>query len=235
MLAAYSSQLSSFPRRGKRPPGCCIYKLDLPEAVFIIPGYQGLRMELNDTVLINKLQMRDETAFEEAFKNNYKSLHTYAFTILRDEIAAEEMVQNVFYKLWERTDNLTITGSVRAYLYRAVYNESLNYLKHLKVRSEHQMYVSHRMNETDNASKKVQLKELEEKLQSAIRELPEQCRTIFQLSRFEELRYREIADRLGISVKTVENQMGKALKILRAKLVDFLPLIFLFIQINPGT
>jgi len=190
-------------------------------------------MEVNDTVLINRLQMRDEAAFEEAFKSNYKSLHAYAFTILRDEIAAEEMVQNVFYKLWERTENLSITGSVRAYLYRAVYNESLNYLKHLKVRSEHQLYVSHRNEGTDHASKKIQLKELEEKLHKALAELPEQCRTIFQMSRFEELRYREIADRLGISPKTVENQMGKALKILRVKLVDFLPFVFLFLNLKP--
>jgi RNA polymerase sigma-70 factor (ECF subfamily) len=153
---------------------------------------------------------------------------------LRDEIAAEEMVQNVFYKLWERTENLSITGSVRAYLYRAVHNESLNYLKHLKVRSEHQLYVSHRMSEgTEAASKKIQLKELEEKFHYALNDLPEQCRTIFQMSRFEELRYREIADRLDISVKTVENQIGKALKILRTKLVDFLPLIILLFNLKP--
>jgi RNA polymerase sigma-70 factor (ECF subfamily) len=78
-------------------------------------------------------------------------------------------------------------------------------------------------NENDAACKKLSLKELEGKLHTALNELPEQCRTIFQLSRFEELRYREIAERLGISVKTVENQMGKALKILRTKLVEFLP------------
>ena len=191
-------------------------------------------MEVNDTVLINKLQMRDEAAFEETFKANFKSLHAYAFTMLRDEMAAEEMVQNVFCKLWERNENLSISGSIRAYLYRAVHNESLNYIKHLKVRSEHQLFVSHRINESaEQASKKIQLRELEEKLQTAMNDLPEQCRTIFQMSRFEELRYREIADRLNISIKTVENQIGKALKILRAKLVDFLPLILLFINLKP--
>ncbi|MFL5808616.1 MAG: RNA polymerase sigma-70 factor [Flavisolibacter sp.] len=206
----------------------------MPEAVYIFPGYRDLRMEVNDTVLINKLQMRDEAAFEETFKANFKSLHAYAFTMLRDEMAAEEMVQNVFCKLWERNENLSISGSIRAYLYRAVHNESLNYIKHLKVRSEHQLFVSHRINESaEQASKKIQLRELEEKLQTAMNDLPEQCRTIFQMSRFEELRYREIADRLNISIKTVENQIGKALKILRAKLVDFLPLILLFINLKP--
>jgi RNA polymerase sigma-70 factor (ECF subfamily) len=82
-------------------------------------------------------------------------------------------------------------------------------------------------NQVDSAAKKVLAGELEKKLRKALNELPEQCRIIFQLSRFEELRYREIAEKLGISVKTVENQMGKALKLLRVKLVDFLPLLLL--------
>ena len=193
--------------------------------------YPSFGMEWNDTLLIERLQKRDEAAFEQVFKKNFKNLHAYSFTMLKDEAAAEEMVQNVFYKLWERTENLTITGSVEAYLYRAVYNESLNYLKHLKVRSEHQLYVSHRMKgETESAVKKIQAKELESKIREALNDLPEQCRTIFQLSRFEELRYREIADQLNISVKTVENQMGKALRILRTKLVDYLAIILLFMH-----
>ncbi len=73
--------------------------------------------------------------------------------------------------------------------------------------------------------------ELEENLQKAMNDLPQQCRTIFQLSRFEELKYKEIAEALGISVKTVENQMGKALKILRLKLVEFLPMVMVFIKV----
>ncbi len=85
------------------------------------------------------------------------------------------------------------------------------------------------MNNTNNATDRLKLKELEEKLDIALKELPEQCRTIFQMSRFEELKYLEIADKLGISVKTVENQMGKALRILRLKLVDFLPTILVLL------
>jgi RNA polymerase sigma-70 factor (ECF subfamily) len=191
----------------------------------------ALRMELNDNLLIDRLQKREEAAFEQVFKTHFKSLHAYAYSMLQDEMAAEEMVQNVFCKLWERNQNLSIEGSVAAYLYRAVHNESLNYLKHLKVRAEHQLYVVHSMKEgTESATRKMQLKELEARLQKALNDLPEQCRTIFQMSRFEELRYREIAERLGLSVKTVEAQMGKALKILRTKLVDFLVLILLFLN-----
>ena len=188
-------------------------------------------MDVPEHGLIDKLSSKDEAAFEQVFKQHYKGLHAYAFTLIKDEAAAEEMVQNVFYKLWERAEGLHITGTVAAYLYRAVHNESLNYLKHLKVRSQHQLYVSYRMEaHTDTTAKKLQLKDLEQKLQAALAELPEGCRTVFQLSRFEELRYSEIAQTLGISVKTVENQMGKALKLLRTKLVEFLSIIFLFLN-----
>ena len=188
-------------------------------------------MELQEPELLQRLQKRDETAFEQVFKTHYKNLHAYAFSILKDDIAAEEMVQNVFFKLWERTDQLTVSGSIAAYLYRAVNNESLNHLKHLKVKTRHQLYISHRgEGRAGQASSRVQMKELEDKVHHALSELPEQCRTVFQLSRFEELRYREIAAKLDISVKTVENHMGKALKILREKLAEFLVLILLFIN-----
>ena len=201
-------------------------------AAYIASIDHPLCMEVNEPGLVVLLGKQDEKAFEDVFKTHYRSLYAYAFTLLKDEMAAEEAVQNVFYKLWERSEALHISGSVAAYLYRAVHNESLNYLKHLKVRSEYQLHVSHRAGqENDSASKGMQLKELEDRLRQALTDLPEQCRTIFQMSRFEELRYREIADRLGISVKTVENQMGKALRILRLKLVDFLVLCLLCFRI----
>ena len=189
-------------------------------------------MELHNELIANLLAKKDEAAFEQVFKSHFKSLHAYACTILKEEAQAEEIVQQVFFKLWERADSLTITGSVTAYLYRAVHNESLNYIKHKKVRSEHRLHVAYSMkDQADHASKKVLNSELEKKLQEAMEELPEQCRTIFQMSRFEEMKYREIADKLDISVKTVENQMGKALRLLRTKLVDFLP-ILIFLMIN---
>jgi len=193
--------------------------------------YRAQGMELENESIGTLLAQKDETAFEQVFKTHFKRLHAYAFTILRDEVEAEEMVQQVFFKLWERNENLTLTGSVSAYLYRAVHNESLNYLKHQKVRSNHQLHVAYSMkNEVEHPAKKVMAGELEKKIHTALNELPEQCRTIFQMSRFDELKYREIADKLGISVKTVENQMGKALKLLREKLVDFLIFILLFIH-----
>ena len=87
--------------------------------------------------------------------------------------------------------------------------------------------VRHASDKIENTSGKLMMRELKEKIQAAMNELPEQCRTIFQMSRFEGLKYQEIADEMGLSVKTVENQMGKALKLMRVKLVEFLPLLLL--------
>lgn len=176
---------------------------------------------------IQVINADSSVAFERIFKTYFKSLHGYACTIVKDETTAEEMVQNVFYKLWEKKDNIAAMQSETAYLYRSVYNECLNYLKHDKVKMAHQAHTLRHSSEADNGADTTSLRELEQKIDTALKDLPEQCRTIFQMSRFEELKYREIADKLGLSVKTVENQMGKALKILRVKLAEYLPIILL--------
>jgi RNA polymerase sigma-70 factor, ECF subfamily len=189
-------------------------------------------MELNDVHFIELLAKRDESAFEKVFKDNFKKLQSYAITIVGDESVAEEMVQNVFFKLWDRSEKINIQSSIAAYLYRAVYNESCNYLKHQKVKQGFLNYSKHAMSDisTEKASKKVLVTELEHRIKNALNDLPEQCRTVFQLSRFEELKYQQIADTLGVSIKTVEAQMGKALRVMRVKLVDYLPLLFLFLS-----
>jgi RNA polymerase sigma-70 factor (ECF subfamily) len=173
----------------------------------------------------------EEAAFEEMFRLHFRRLYAYAITIVKEEVTAEEIVHNVFYKIWEKKGGIDIQTSVTAYLYRAVYNDSLNYLKHKKVKLAYAAHaVMQTKEESHSATSKIQLSELQQKLDAALSELPEQCRTIFQMSRFEDLKYAEIAGRLGISVKTVENQMGKALKILRTKLADYLPLLIVLLE-----
>jgi RNA polymerase sigma-70 factor, ECF subfamily len=170
----------------------------------------------------------DESSFEKLFKAHFNELHSYASVMLKDEAIAEEIVQSMFLKLWEKRDRLSIQTSVKAYLYKCVHNDSLNYLKHLKVKASYEDHSTYVMkDQTNQPAKTIELKELEAQLRQALSELPEQCRTIFQLSRFEELKYREIAEQLGLSIKTVEKQMGKALKLLRLRLVDFLSLILI--------
>ncbi|RAJ21153.1 RNA polymerase sigma-70 factor [Pedobacter cryoconitis] len=169
----------------------------------------------------------DDTAFEHLFKAHYKALHVYVNTMIRDPEIAEEIVQNRFMKFWEKRELLNIQTSVKAYLYKCVHNDTLNFLKHEKVKMRHQNFTMHSVQESEPASHRVELNELASKIHGAMEDLPEQCRLIFHMSRFEELKYREIADQLGLSIKTVESQMGKALRILRLKLVDFLALLLL--------
>lgn len=168
--------------------------------------------------------------FEELFRAHYKALYAYACTIIQDADQADDIVQNVFFKLWQKKDELSIVQSVKAYLYRSVYNESMNYLKHQQIKTAHKEYSMKTGKLTDaTAGNKLIGKELELKIAAALRLLPEQCRTIFQMSRFQDLKYREIAIQLHISVKTVENQMGKALKIMRTQLAEYLPVLIIII------
>jgi RNA polymerase sigma-70 factor (ECF subfamily) len=210
--------------------GCHYQNTCLTTTVISKATIQPVSMEWTDTAIIQLLKDRDETGFEHVFKFYFKNMYRYALTILQDHDQAEDIVQNVFYKLWDKIESLHFQGSLGGYLYRAVHNESLNHLKHKKVRRTYLTYITGNMKEQgDGAHRKVLFSELERRLQKAINELPEQCRTIFQMSRFEELRYLDIAQRLGLSVKTVENQMGKALKLLRARLIDYLPLMILLL------
>lgn len=187
-------------------------------------------MEVQDDIIRGRLLQKDEAAFEQVFTTHFKNLHAYACTLLQNEAEAEETVQQVFFKLWERMDRLHIEGSLAAYLYRAVYNESINHLRHRKVRQEHRLHVAYSSRQDqEQPGNQLRNKELEERLHKALNTLPEQCRTIFQMSRFENLKYREIATRLEISVKTVENQMGKALRLLRNELADLLALLLILL------
>ncbi len=167
-----------------------------------------------------------EETFEYVFKKHFRGLHAYTSTLIRDSVMAEEIVQQVFYKLWEKKERLDIRESVGGYLYRSVYHESLNYLKHLKVRDAYQQYAMTQENSENNILRDLEAGELEKRLAEALSELPEKCRTIFQLCRFEELKYKEVADLLDLPVKTVENQMGKALRLLRLRLADLLVILF---------
>lgn len=172
-----------------------------------------------------------EKDFEFLFKTHFKALHKYAYSILRDPLQSEEIVQQVFFKVWEKQAHLHIHSSILAYLYKAVYHESLNYMKHHKVKKVHELHVVHSpyLN-PEQASGKILKEELTLRIQLALNALPEGCRTVFQLSRSEGMKYAEIAQALGISIKTVESQMGKALKLLRKRLIDFLPLTILLLN-----
>lgn len=165
----------------------------------------------------------DENAFEQLFKSFFRELHVYSFSVLRDWDLAEEVVQALFLKLWENGSWKRVETSMKSFLYRSVYHESLNVLRQHKVRQSYENNTLYVMkNETPHTTTPIELNELEERIRRSLNRLPEKCRTVFQLSRFSELKYHEIASQLGISVKTVETQMGKAIRILRNDLKDYL-------------
>jgi RNA polymerase sigma-70 factor (ECF subfamily) len=169
----------------------------------------------------------DEQVFEKLFADWYGPLCAYAGSVLRDDSLAGEAVQAVFSRLWERRDQLKVQTSIKAYLFGCVYHECVSWMRREKSRRAYRTGVlarvgSEKGRSPENAFDRVEAGELEQRFQQALDELPGQCRAIFQLSRFSGLKYRDIADQLAISVKTVEAQMTKALKLLRERLADYL-------------
>jgi RNA polymerase sigma-70 factor, ECF subfamily len=188
-------------------------------------------VDLSEKQVLETIQSGNESAFEMIFRAYYQPLCRYAYSFLSDKEEAEEVVQSAFITVWEKRKSLDIQTSLKSYLYRMVRNACLNVIKHEKIKQQH---VAHELAVTEatyeSVSQKVYASELELKIGEAMKVLPEQCRLVFQLSRFEELKYQEIADQLQISVKTVENHMGKALKIMREQLKEYLPLLLFFMK-----
>jgi RNA polymerase sigma-70 factor, ECF subfamily len=168
----------------------------------------------------------NEVAFEVYFKKNYGKLCVYCKCKFDFDIeSAEDIVNTSFLKLWESRKTLRADVSITSYLYTIVDNTSLNALKHEKVE---QRYARELLKTTfgvvePGSFNSIDLKELRSDINVAISELPEQMRRIFLLSRFEGLKYAEIAKLLNISIKTVETQISRALTKLREKLIGYLP------------
>ncbi|MFD1816771.1 RNA polymerase sigma-70 factor, ECF subfamily [Pseudarcicella hirudinis] len=185
-------------------------------------------LQISETDILNEIQQGNERVFEMIFRKYYQSLSNYAFSFLKDMDDSEEIVQGVFLKLWEQRESIEISVSLKSYLYRAVHNTCLNRIKHLKIQDVYKEYNAEFLEETyDSATDLLYKNELEKRIADALNKLPEQCRLIFKLSRFEELKYQEIADQLGLSIKTVENQIGKALRIMRTELSDYLIILLI--------
>lgn len=185
--------------------------------------------------LFEKIKNGDEKAFEEFFHFYYGYLCTYACRFVVHENIAEEIVQDFFVKFWEKRNQIIIENSVKNYIFRSVKNGCLNYIQHNNIKSKFaQHFISDQQKMHFDSNSFLEI-ELAKKIEESIESLPEKRKEIFKLSREQGLKYREIAQKLNISLKTVETHMGLAIKSLREKLRDYNSFFLFFLNIHKNT
>lgn len=178
--------------------------------------------------LFFEMKLGSNSSFNYFFESYYSGLCIYANKYTGDLSTSEEVVQDIFVRFWEKRQSIDIENSVRLYLFKAVYNQCMNFMKHKKIENNFRWQNTF---EADNLPEGqwslFNESELRYVLDQALSRLPARCKEIFELSRFDNLKNKEIAEKLRITEKTVENQITKALKILRKELKDFLPLFMM--------
>ncbi|WP_321347710.1 RNA polymerase sigma-70 factor [uncultured Draconibacterium sp.] len=197
-------------------------------------------MEEKQTYILKKLKSGDEGTYISLFEEYYVGLCAYSRRYVGRKDIAEDIVSETFFKIWENRKKLEITGSVKSYLFQAVANNSLNHLRKLKKEEKLEDYFSGTENEnigfkevaeniTENS---LLIKELNSRIEEAVNLLPPQQQTAFRLKRFEGKKNKEIADEMGLAVKTVEMHLSKAVISLRKNLQDYLPAFLLFMLLK---
>ena len=178
-----------------------------------------MKQEIN----IAELKSGNTRVYEMLFKLWYEPLCRYTYSILHNQEEAEDIVQKIFCTLWDQREKMKIHTSLKSYLYRMAHNASLNKIKQWETQAaHHEQIASNSVTALNQVEQALVYKELRQQIDIAIHALPERCREVFVLSRMKNLSYVSIAQQMQISPNTVETQMVKALKILRAKLKDYL-------------
>ncbi|MDA3781095.1 MAG: RNA polymerase sigma-70 factor [Bacteroidales bacterium] len=182
-------------------------------------------MNLSDKQIILKIRKSDLQAYEWLFKEYYQQLCNYAAKFVDENQIAEEIVQDIFFVIWKNRKRLKIK-SIKSYLYQAVKNNCLQEIRLNYLSNKYTNYTKEHTNiTTSEIDEKIATKELNEIIEKTLNNLPEKCQLIFKMSRYEGLKYREIAEKLTISIKTVEANMGKALKHFRNNLKDYIEFV----------
>ncbi len=194
------------------------------------------KAEYTDEELIALLASEDESAIDLIFRKYYTFLCRSVYRIISDTQITEDLAQEVFYELWKKRAQIKISSSLKAYLKRAALNKALNYIRDQKIDFRNAPEKEGLTSREASVIEELSADSLQQQIDEAIDSLPERCRLVFVLSRFEEMSYQQIADQLEISIKTVENQISKALKSLRVALAEHLPvnmllMIMAFFQI----
>ncbi|SHI95394.1 RNA polymerase sigma-70 factor, ECF subfamily [Tangfeifania diversioriginum] len=182
-----------------------------------------------DYILFEKIKQDDKKAFETLFHRHYGILCHYATHLIKNEAEAEEIAQELFVRLWEKREKIQIDTSLKNYLFRAVKNQCLNYIQHNQIKNQYAQKVIHETEAVKTDESNYPKIGLLHKIEESINSLPEKRQEIFRLSRQQGLKYREIAEKLNISVKTVETQMGLSIKTLREKLKHYSGILLFFI------
>lgn len=178
-----------------------------------------------------------DVTYKALFRWYYPSLIFYATRLVGEEEEAEDVVQDVFVELWKRKDHIEIGDQIQAFLYRAVYTRALNVLKHRSVEDGYcvameeinQRRAEFYQPDNNEVIRRIEDKELRKEIHDAINELPDKCKEVFKLSYLHDMKNKEIADILGVSLRTVEAHMYKALKYLRGRLDPLWAILFLFL------
>lgn len=171
----------------------------------------------NQEDILEGLKSGDEHAYKQLFYNYFEPLTYFANKYLKDIDLSKDLVQGVFTHIYEKREDLNISSSLKSYLFQSVANRSINQLKSDKLHALHHEDIKHGMDDSYHDDQ-IETNELEAKINRLINELPGQCQRIFKLSRFDHKTNQEIADELGLSKRTVETQISKALKTLRHSL-----------------
>jgi len=186
----------------------------------------------DDRNLFLQIKQSDKKSFETLFRAYYAPLCQFSRKYVYDKDDCEEIVQGFFLKLWDKREELDINLSVKNYLFSSIRNRCLNHIKHEKIKLEYQSEILKNPNGQIDTTNFIMEVDLIDRIDQSIAALPARRREIFVLSREHGLKYREIADQLGISIKTVETQMGQALKELRENLKEYQRLLISFLWIQ---
>ncbi len=171
----------------------------------------------------------NKASFEELFKTYFKPLTAFAFKFINDIDDAKSIVHDVFMKLWEKRDDIDLSKSVKSYLYTSVNNKSLNYIRDHKKFNREEFVLENQSSKTPNIEEELTSSEVQKKIDRCLNSLNPKVKRIFEMSRYEDKKYKEIAEEMNLSIKTVEAHMTTALKALRENLKEYLTVILLFL------